>query len=77
MRLLWCVVQNLKVFTCSAPYPVDVFVRLNLRDRGWVEKFAPRMMCAAAMAHTTDRALHCHTDEGRLPCTHQQQGAFV
>jgi len=62
----WRVVQlqNLKVFTCSAPYPVDVFVRLSLRERGWVEKFSPRMLTAAIPTDTTDRALQCSTDEG-------------
>ena len=40
-------------------------MRLNLRERGWVEKFAPRMLCAAAAAsHTTDAALQGTTDEG-------------
>jgi len=42
-------------------------VRLNLRERGWVEKFGPRMMCAAAsVTHTTDKLLQCSTDEGSL-----------
>ena len=58
--------QNLKVFTCTAPYPVDVFVRLSLRERGWVEKFGPRMICAATSAETTDRMLQCSTDEGNV-----------
>ena len=77
---MWLVLcQNLKVFTCTAPYPVDVFVRLSLRDRGWVEKFGPRlslrdrgwvekfgprMICSATAADTTDKTLQCNTDEG-------------
>ena len=53
------------MFTCSAPYPVDVFVRLSLRERGWVEKFAPRLLSAAALSSDmTDRTLQCDTDEG-------------
>ena len=60
--------QNMKVFTCTAPYPVDVFVRLSLRERGWVEKFGPRMLCLASPGQTTDRALECNTDEGNMPC---------
>ena len=57
----------MKVFTCSAPYPVDVFVRLSLRERGWVEKFGPRMLTlATSSTETTDRQLQCNNDEGHI-----------
>jgi tubulin monoglycylase TTLL3/8 len=52
-----------KVFTCNAPYPVDVFVRYNLRKRGWVEKFGPRVMSAVAHTETTDRTLQFISDK--------------
>jgi len=57
----------MKVFTCAAPYPVDVFVRLSLRDRGWVEKFGPRMLSLATATETSDKELQCSTDEGNIP----------
>ena len=63
-----CCCQNLKVFTCCAPYPVDVFVRLSLRERGWVEKFGPRMLCLAVSGDTTDKELQCSSEEGNVFC---------
>ena len=31
--------QDNKVFSVDGPYPVDTYVRISLRRRGWVEKF--------------------------------------
>jgi len=65
-------VQSSKIFTCNAPYPVDVFVRLNLRERGWVEKFGPRITLGPTTVSTvtTDRVLQCKSDKGWLLYIH-------
>ena len=59
--------QNAHIFSCEAPYPVDLFVRYSLRKRGWVEKFiGPRGLAAMSgngQKHTPCR-LECQEDEG-------------
>ena len=46
-------IQAGKVFTCEAPYPVDLFVRLSLRKRGWIEKFGLKLNRMASCSDKT------------------------
>ena len=51
------------MFTCSAPYPVDAYVRFSLRKRGWVEKFGERAPFGLGRGGSSAK-LECEDDDG-------------
>ena len=46
---------------CEGPYPVDVFVRMAMRKRGWAEKFGPRIN-SINTSHSTSAKLEVSTN---------------
>lgn len=54
------------MFSCEAPYPVDVYVRVSLRKRGWVEKFGDRApRDGMSGAGSSSAKLECEDDDGK------------
>ena len=60
-----CFFQENKVFSCEAPYPVDMYVRLGLRKRGWVEKFSQKATASSSGTSAYNTApINAETEEG-------------
>ena len=57
--------QENKIFTCEAPYPVDAYVRFSLRKRGWVEKFGDRAPNSGPTRGGSSAKLECEDDDGK------------
>ena len=52
------------MFSVDGPYPVDTYVRISLRRRGWVEKFGNKGNNATQKNTYSGRA-DTETEEGR------------
>ena len=54
------------MFCCEAPYPVDMYVRISLRRRAWVEKFGSKVSNSnnsTSSGHANSK-LTAETEEG-------------